>query len=235
MPDETIKIKTATIDDAGDEKPVVKSTEKQPEEITQPKPAWQERFKTPEEIYEFARQKQSEADKAKAELDRTLQVIQQVQPQPQIKQPTTEEMVDMLVKDPVGFYRQVVGPDLSKIEARMAWSEFKETHPGIDSQMKQEMGSYIGRNPNVLSDPDGLNMVYTYVKSKQDAEKLAVAADKTAEHKSQIEETKKKDAFLETSSTTKKQDVLEIKPGMRSKEMNEIMDKKGVGWYKPDS
>lgn len=194
---------------------------------TETKPEWSTRYRSPDDMWEDVKKFQSEAARLKAETEK----FRQSREIPENK-PTgisNEELLDKFVKDPQGFMQEMMAP----IQAQIALTEFQRTHKDFD-EVREVMASVVNRTPGILADPDGLEMVYNHARAIKNAEKMQSAAATVESHNKQVMETKKTDAQLESSTQTHKEAKLEIKPGMSRKEQDEILDKKGVGWYNRD-
>jgi hypothetical protein len=200
----------------------------QPQETTQSTPEWKSRYRSEEEMWEATKRFQSEAARAKAELEQ----YQQSKPTPDTSPEgsTNEELLDKFVKNPQGFMEEMMAP----VKAQIALTEFQRTHKDFDD-VREVMASVVNRTPAILADPEGLEMAYNHAKAIRNAQKMASAAETMQSHKQQVTDIKKTDAQLESSTQPKKEAKLELKPGMDPDEMDAILDKKGSGWHKRDT
>lgn len=200
------------------------STE-QPTETRQPE--WSSRYRSPDDMWEDVKKFQGEAARLKAETEKYQQSREIPDNTP--SGVSNEELLDKFVKDPQGFMQEMMAP----IQAQLALTEFQRTHKDFD-EVKEVMASVVNRTPSILADPEGLEMVYNHARAIRNAQKMQSAAETMQSHKQEVDNLKRTDAQLESSTTPKKEAKLELKPGMSPKEMDEILDKKGTGWYNRD-
>jgi hypothetical protein len=191
-------------------------------------PELRTRYKSAEELENFAKKQQSEADRVKAEYEAYKRQNQQAQ-STQPTGPTSEELLDKLVKDPVAFVKEAT----NDIRAQFALSEFARTHPDMENY-KEGMNSIVQRSPQVLNDPQGLEMVYLLAKQQAGATMANQAAEIKRTETDKVNQVKKTTAFVETSSTPKKDAKPVITDGMSVAEMDKILDEQGVGWVSDD-
>ena len=206
---------------------VAEQTTEQTQTQTETQPEWKPRFKSEDEMWNFARQKQSEADTYKGQLEQMQRVMQPPAPQPH--QPSNEELVEQFVKDPQGFVQSMMAP----IQVQVAIQDFSRSHPDFES-LRAEMAAAVNRNPSILNDPEGLEMVYNHVKARKMSVASGQAAETLAVQKAETEKTKKESAWAEGSTKSQKSPALELKPGMSEAEMEAILDKKGIPVYTRD-
>ena len=228
MPDleETIQNEDQVTDEITDQETPTEVVPEKPE-VANPyemSPDLRTRYKSADDLEVFAKTKQSEADTLRTEFEDYKRLNPQAQPTQPVG-PTSEELLDKLVKDPAGFVRDAT----NDIRAQLQLSEFTRTHPDIE-QYKAGMKEIVDRNPMILNDPDGLNMVYEYAKSRVGASMATQAAQIKSDEVNAINNTKKTDAFVEGSSTPKPTATPTITDGMSIAEMDKIFDEKGVGW-----
>ena len=229
MPDETIDKPEQIAGSAAEapETPVVESPAEQVSEDPFVMPEdMKARYKSVRDVEEFAKQKQSEADSYRQQVEG----FQREQKPPETKSDlTNQELVDKFVGDPKGFFQEMMAP----LQAQMALQEFARTHPDMES-LRAEMASFVQKNPKlgyqVLSNPDGLEMVYNHVKAQQSAGKLQQAAQVTQAHREKVGQIKRTDAFTESSTAPGRQKSAVITPGMSTEEMDKNLDEAGVGW-----
>jgi len=232
MPDfeETIQDEEIITDEIADEEIVPEvvpeeTVEQNPYELS---PELRSRYKSAGDLEEFAKTKQREADQLRAEYDAYKRQTPQAQTT-QPNQPTSEELLDKLVKDPAGFIREAT----DDIRAQFALSEFTRTHPDIE-QYKAGMKEIVDRNPMILNDPNGLDMVYEYAKSRAGAVRANDAATIKRAEVDEINNVKKTTAYVESSSTPKKTATPVITDGMSIAEMDKILDQQKVPWISDD-
>lgn len=223
--DETIQNEELADEQITEETPEVVESEQQQQ--AEPDPYiipenLRSRYKSAEELANFAAVKQAEADRLKYEYD----LYKQQHPETtQVNQSSNEEVLDKLVKDPVGFVRELT----NDIRAQVALSEFARTHPKLDDY-KEDIASIVNRTPAILADPDGLEMVYNLVERRKEANKLNSAAQVKAQQNAQVQQTKQTNAFVEGATTPKQKASPKIVPGMSIEEQDKIFDDMGVGW-----
>jgi hypothetical protein len=181
------------------------------------------RYKSAAELAEFAAQKQSEADRLQAKVDAYEQQHPPVKPTE--TQPSSDEMLEKLAKDPVGFVKELT----DDIRAQVALSEFARTHPKLD-EYRGDIAAIVNRTPGILADPEGLDMVYNYVARQKEADKLNSASAIKNAHANEVQNLKKTGAVVEGSTAPKKGSSPLIKPGMSPDEMDKALDDAGVGW-----
>jgi len=216
---------------------ITEPTEAEPTEIgtetetpTQPtevKPEWSSRYRSPDDMWADVKRFQSEAARLKAETERYQQSKEIPNAKPEGV--SNEELLDKFVKDPQGFMQEMMAP----IQVQLALTEFQRTHKDFD-EVKEVMASVVNRTPSILADPEGLEMVYNHARAIKNAQKMASAAQTMESHKQGVMNTKRTDATLESATQPKKEAKLELQPGMSPQEMDEILDKKGTGWYNRD-
>lgn len=224
--DETIQNEELADEQVTEETPEV--VESEPEQQAEPDPYvipenLRSRYRSAEELANFAAAKQSEADRLKREYETYKQQHPEANHQPQ--QPSNEEVLDKLVKDPVGFVKELT----NDIRAQVALSEFARTHPKLDDY-KEDIANIVNRTPAILADPDGLEMVYNLVERRKEVNKLNNAAQVKAQQNAQVQQTKQTNAFVEGATTPKQKASPKIVPGMSVEEMEKTMDDMGIGW-----
>ena len=222
--DETIQNEELAEEQLTEETPEVVESEQQQQQDPYAFPEnLKSRYRSAAELADFAAQKQSEADKYKQQYETYKQ--QHPEATQTTNQPSNEEVLDRLVKDPVGFVKELT----NDIRAQVALSEFARTHPKLD-EYKEDIASIVNRTPGILADPDGLEMVYNLVERRKEAGKLNDAAALKATQNAQTQQTKKTDAFVEGATTPKQKASPKIVPGMSIAEQEKIMDEMGIGW-----
>jgi len=181
------------------------------------------RYKSAEEIAQFAAEKQSEADRIRREYEAYKQ--QHPEATQTQDQPSSEEVLDRLVKDPAGFVREMT----NDIRAQLALTEFARTHPKLDDY-KGDIAAIVNRTPAILADPEGLDMVYNYVARQREADRLNNASAIKSANIQKTENLKKTDAYVEGSTAPQRTSSPIITPDMSPEEMDKALDDAGIGW-----
>jgi len=228
MTDETTKVPDELAEQVTEEvtEEVVESpTGEQNQQQQAEDPWWKSRYRSPDEMAEDVRRFQSEADRYK----RQMEELQSRLPQQQQPEQTSDEILDQLAKDPKGFIARVIEESVAPVKAQVAIAEFARKHPNFESY-KEEMKQVVERNPAILNDPEGLDMVYNYVDTRRKANNVEKAAVKMQEHKDNVNQVKRTDAFVEGSTSPKRTQTPIIKEGMTPEEMDKALDEAGVGW-----
>ena len=174
-------------------------------------PEWKKTFKTPEEMWDFARGQQARADR--------LEAASKKEPQPSPQQVATEskeQVLERFVKDPTGFLNTIIEQAVTPIQQKMLMTSLRVQYPDIDS-FKEAVAE-------IANDPEkSFKAIYGYLKSEKNQEIVR-------KQNEQITATKKTGAFMEGSGKTQGQTVDKIKPGMTRAEMDKILDKQGIPW-----
>lgn len=198
-------------------------------------PEQQSRHKTAADLEAFANQQQSEAQKAKNELDNYKAqhpAVGQAQP----PQPTNDELIAKFAEDPNAFMSKRINEAVAPLAAQVGLESYANSgHPEMKNpEFRQAMNAVINENPSIANHPKGLDMAYAYVKAQTDGAKQTQANVVKETHNATVLETKKNAAVLETSTAGVKETSSKIVPGMSSAEIGKAFDAKGVGWVKDE-
>ena len=130
----------------------------------------------------------------------------------------------------MGFVQNAISSVVAPYQAKVALMEFAQSgHPEVLNQdFRREMGSVVERNPALLNDPEALDIIYTYVKTRQDASKLASVAQATQQQVAQTNQIKRTSAFVEGSSPVANTGSPTIQKGMKVADMDKVLDQMGV-------
>lgn len=190
------------------------------------------RYKSVEEVTNFAAQQQSEADR----LRNDFEAYKTQHPIAETQSPTNDELITEFAADPNKFMSKYINQAVAPIAAQVGLTSYANSgHPEInDPNFMREMEAIIQQNPSLVNDPKGLDMAFSYVKSQFDANKLTEAAGIKNARNAQVQTIKETTAFTEGSTAAKTQTSPKIVPGMSSAEQEKIMDAQGVGWVKDE-
>lgn len=182
--------------------------------------AWRKRFASPEQMFEQIRKLQSETDKLKEQIKRLNTN----------ETKSSEYLLEQFVSDPDGYIKRYTAP----IEAKATVSYYLLEHPEY-SKYKDVVMNMVGDNVAVLSDPNIVDMVFTYVKAKDSEVEMSKAMQKAADNEKKIASMKANDAFVENSSTSESGKAAKptLKLGMSVKESEEILERLGIPPYQP--
>ena len=113
------------------------------------------------------------------------------------------------------------------IRAQMALSDFARTHPDLETY-KEGMRGLVERNPRVLEDPQGLEMVYLMAKNQGDATKLTEAAAIKNAQNAKVLESKQNAAVVEGATTPQPTSSPKVTLGMSPEESAEALKSQGI-------
>jgi len=223
--------------DPVDPDPVVDPTAEPqtPDDPLRLSPEMQSRHKSAADLEAFAKQQQSEADTIKREFEeykRQHPDATQTQPPP----PTTDEVLEKLARDPVGFVNEEVNKAVMPLAAQVGLNIYADNgHPEVKNpEFKQAMEAVIKKNPALINTEDGLDYAYFKVKNQMDAAKKVQANSIIQAQNAEVQTVKKAEAFVEGATATKPQASPKILPGMSRAESEKILDAQNIGWVKDE-
>ena len=201
----------------------VTETETQTKEDAE-EPKWKTRHRSPEAVFAENSRLQSELDKTRAELkSKGIETV------PSKKSP--DDLLREFAVDPQGFIERAVAAKVAPIAGNQYLNDFLS-----DQQNAKRFGPYkelfrekYGGNPVAIADPNVMKAVFLLLEDEVKSVKLQVGGQKIAEHRDNVTQTKKGQAFVESSTKSAPKTVSNvIKPGMSTAEMDKILDSQGV-------
>lgn len=186
----------------------------------------QSRYKSAADLEAFAAQRQGEADRLRSEFETYKQQHPELN-QPQPPHPTSEERIEKFAGDPDAFVREVAMAATNDIRAQVALSEFARTHPDMETY-KDGMKGIVERNPGVLADPQGLEMVYLLARNQGDATKLTEAAAIKNAHNAQVLTNKQTGAIVEGATPPQPTSSPKVTLGMSPEESEKALQAQGI-------
>ncbi len=224
MPDEILNADQTALN-AGEGAPSTE-TESTETTATQPveQPAWKAKYATPEKMWDENRKFMSEADRLRRENDN---LRKQYQPQPQTK-PTLDERLETLVKDPDAFVDERFMKVLMPLQVKVALTEFEQNYPDA-KQYRSAMRELADADPKMLETQYGLQALYLIAKEQDRVNKVGEAATIKQAQKAEVQQVKKTDAFVESSSQPKRDGAPTLKEGMSIAESEKALAALGIG------
>lgn len=195
----------------------------------------QSRHKTAADLETFANQQQSEAQKAKNDLE-AYKAQHPTVGQTQSPPPTNDELIAKFAENPDAFMSERINEAMAPLAVQVGLESYTNSgHPEMKNpEFRQAMNTIIEANPALVSDPKGLDMAYAYLKNRADVSKQTQANAVKETHNAEVLATKQGPAVVETSTASVKETSPKIVPGMSSAEMDKIFDAQNVGWVKDE-